>query len=53
MHTPHFSDILLIIKAVDNRAGAEEKYCFEEGMGADVKEGQLGLVKPNSYYYKA
>ena len=44
MYASHFTNILLIIQTVDNRARAEEKYCFEEGMCADMKEGELGLV---------
>lgn len=44
MKSPYFSDILFVIKAVDDGARTEKEYGLEEGVGADVKEGQLGLV---------
>ena len=51
VYASYFSDILFIIEAMNNRARAEEKYCFEEGVGADVEEGKLGLVKPDCNHY--
>lgn len=53
MYSSHFSNVLFVIKAVDNRAGAEEKYCFEESVSTDMKECKLGLVQSDGYYYKA
>lgn len=51
MKSPYFPDILLIVEAVDNRPRAEEKHCFEERMGANVKESKLWLVKANCDHY--
>lgn len=36
---------------MNNRSGAKEKYCLKESMSADMKEGQLRLVKANGDYY--
>jgi len=49
--SPHFADILFIVEAMNNRARAEEEYCFKEGMSADVEEGKLGLIKADGNYY--
>lgn len=53
MHGAHFTNILLIIEAVDDGAGAEEKYCFKESVRADMEEGQLWLIEADSDYYEA
>lgn len=44
MKTPHFSDILFIVQAVNNRAGAKKKYSLKEGVRTNMKKGQLGLI---------
>lgn len=36
MHASHFSDVLFVIEAVDDRARTQEEHGFEECMGADV-----------------
>lgn len=38
---------------MDNSAGTHKEYGFEEGVGANVKEGQVWLVDSDSNYYKA
>ena len=44
VYSPHFSDVLFVIEAVNNRTRAEEKHCLEKGMSTDVKESELGLI---------
>lgn len=53
VHAPYFPDILLVVKAVDDGAGAEEKHRLEEGVGANVEKCQLGLVKADGNHHKA
>jgi len=38
---------------VNEGACAYEQYCFKEGMGADVEEGKLGLIKSNGDHHQA
>ena len=38
MYSSYFSNVLLIVKAVNNGARAEEEYCFEECVCANVEE---------------
>lgn len=44
MYASHFTNILFIIEAMNNRARAEEEHCFKEGMSTDMKESELWLV---------
>ena len=38
VHASYFSNVLFIIKAVNNRPGAKEEYCLEECMGANMEK---------------
>lgn len=38
VYAAYFANVLFVIKAVNDRARAEEKYCFEKGMCADMEE---------------
>lgn len=44
VYTAYFADVLFVVQAVNNGAGAKEKHSFKEGMSADVKKGKLRLV---------
>lgn len=47
----YFSDVLLVIQAVDNGSRTYEQYGFEECVGADVKKCQIGLINTDGYDY--
>lgn len=38
MYASHLADVLFVVQAVDNRAGAKKQHGLEKGVGADVKE---------------
>lgn len=39
VYSSYFSDVLLVVQAVDNCPGANEEHCFKEGVSTDVEEG--------------
>ena len=53
MHTAYLTNILLVVKAVNNGTGAKEQYGLEKRVRTNMEESQLGLVKPNGNYHKS